>query len=41
MWFRQDDEVLAFATAPSGGDRDAVFVVEGMAKFAGEEFLWW
>jgi hypothetical protein len=39
MRFGQNNEILALAFAPRGRDGDAIFLVDGMTEFAGEEFL--
>ena len=36
---RQNDELLAAIAAPAGGNGDAVFLVQSVAEFAGEEPL--
>ncbi len=35
----QDDEIFAFSTPPTGGNRDAIFFVNRMTKFSGVETL--
>ena len=37
--FGQNDEIFAAFAAPAGRNGDAVFFVDGVTKFAGEEFL--
>ncbi len=39
IWLGEKNEFFAFCAAPAGRNRDAIFFVDGMSKFAGVESL--
>ena len=39
--FRKNDEFFGAIASPARGDGDAIFLVNGVAEFAGEESLGW